>query len=149
MPFCLMDELAPILCNDRWFLASSNETIIILPWISVPLMEMLMLRMCCGPLVLVLSISYMLAYFSTLYIISMTYYRSLTEVCRLPLDYGGCSSFLPRWYYNTEKRRCEQFLYGGCFGNSNRFLSKKECDNACTHNDVCGLPKPVSLKRTI
>lgn len=68
----------------------------------------------------------------------------LLEVCRLPLDYGGCSSFLPRWYYNTDKRRCEQFSYGGCFGNSNRFLTKLECDNACTHNDVCGLPKPVN-----
>lgn len=71
---------------------------------------------------------------------------SIAEICRLPLDYGGCSKFLPRWYYNTEKRRCEQFSYGGCFGNSNRFLSKQECENACTYNDVCGLPKPVSLK---
>ncbi|KAL5108732.1 Papilin [Taenia crassiceps] len=68
--------------------------------------------------------------------------KHISEVCRLPLDYGGCSSFLPRWYYNTDKRRCEQFSYGGCFGNSNRFLTKLECDNACTHNDVCGLPKP-------
>uniref|UniRef100_A0A5K3EFV2 Papilin n=1 Tax=Mesocestoides corti TaxID=53468 RepID=A0A5K3EFV2_MESCO len=68
--------------------------------------------------------------------------KHISEVCRLPLDYGGCSKFLPRWYYNTEKRRCEQFSYGGCFGNSNRFLTKRECDNACTHNDVCGLPKP-------
>lgn len=68
--------------------------------------------------------------------------KHISEVCRLPLDYGGCSSFLPRWYYNTDKRRCDQFLYGGCFGNSNRFLTKLECDNACTHNDICRLPKP-------
>nr|CDS25936.1 Papilin [Hymenolepis microstoma] len=68
--------------------------------------------------------------------------KHITEVCRLPLDYGGCSKFLPRWYYNTERRRCEQFSYGGCFGNSNRFLTKYECDNACTFNDVCGLAKP-------
>nr|VZI39227.1 unnamed protein product [Spirometra erinaceieuropaei] len=64
----------------------------------------------------------------------------IMDVCRLPLDHGGCSNFQTRWYYNTEKRACERFDYGGCFGNANRFLSKRECDHACADQDVCRLP---------
>ncbi|VDM00886.1 unnamed protein product [Schistocephalus solidus] len=64
----------------------------------------------------------------------------IMDVCRLPLDHGGCTNFQTRWYYNSEKRTCERFDYGGCFGNANRFLSKRECDHACTDQDVCRLP---------
>ncbi|CAH8455255.1 unnamed protein product [Schistosoma turkestanicum] len=62
------------------------------------------------------------------------------DVCRLPHDHGGCSSFEKRWYYNMDKRMCMPFTYGGCFGNSNRFITKAECEGFCMGKDVCRLP---------
>ncbi|KAF5402424.1 hypothetical protein PHET_04464, partial [Paragonimus heterotremus] len=66
------------------------------------------------------------------------------DVCRLPRDHGGCSKFITRWYYHLDTRTCRPFLYGGCFGNSNRFLSKAECDSFCSAQDVCRLPPQKS-----
>ncbi|KAG5447005.1 Papilin [Clonorchis sinensis] len=62
------------------------------------------------------------------------------DVCRLPRDHGGCSQFQTRWHYDMSKRACVPFIYGGCFGNSNRFLSRAECESFCTSRDVCRLP---------
>ncbi|TNN20642.1 Papilin isoform 1 [Schistosoma japonicum] len=62
------------------------------------------------------------------------------DVCRLPHDHGGCSTFEKRWYYDMDKRVCLPFTYGGCFGNSNRFVTKAECEGFCMGKDVCRLP---------
>ncbi|CAH8459277.1 unnamed protein product [Schistosoma guineensis] len=62
------------------------------------------------------------------------------DVCRLPYDHGGCSNFEKRWYYDMHKRMCMPFTYGGCFGNSNRFVTKAECEGFCMGKDVCRLP---------
>ncbi|CAH8482594.1 unnamed protein product [Heterobilharzia americana] len=62
------------------------------------------------------------------------------DVCRLPHDHGGCSNFEKRWYYDLDKRMCMPFTYGGCFGNSNRFLTKAECEGFCMGKDICRLP---------
>ncbi|VDP72595.1 unnamed protein product [Echinostoma caproni] len=69
------------------------------------------------------------------------------EVCRQPLDLGGCSQFITRWYYDVRSRSCRPFFYGGCFGNSNRFLTKAECDSMCATQDVCRQPVQVSRKK--
>uniref|UniRef100_A0A8C7YXA7 BPTI/Kunitz inhibitor domain-containing protein n=1 Tax=Oryzias sinensis TaxID=183150 RepID=A0A8C7YXA7_9TELE len=39
---------------------------------------------------------------------------------------------MPRWYYNEETGSCQMFLYGGCKGNENNFLSEETCKAACT-----------------
>ncbi|VDP00604.1 unnamed protein product [Schistosoma mattheei] len=67
------------------------------------------------------------------------------DVCRLPYDHGGCSNFEKRWYYDMHKRMCLPFTYGGCFGNSNRFLTKAECEGFCMGKDVCRLPLQASF----
>jgi len=36
-------------------------------------------------------------------------------------DPGPCIGRFTRYYYNTETGRCEEFVYGGCHGNENRF----------------------------
>jgi len=33
--------------------------------------------------------------------------------------------------YNKSTGQCEQFVYGGCLGNANRFGTKAECDAVC------------------
>lgn len=42
-----------------------------------------------------------------------------------------CRARIPSYYYDTNKNRCVSFNYGGCGATSNKFKSKKECENLC------------------
>ncbi|XP_036431055.1 LOW QUALITY PROTEIN: collagen alpha-4(VI) chain [Colossoma macropomum] len=53
--------------------------------------------------------------------------------CLLNKDVGTvCSSYQSRWFYDRNTQECRHFWYGGCDGNSNRFLKKDECLETCT-----------------
>lgn len=54
------------------------------------------------------------------------------ERCQLPLDTGSCESGLPRFYFDHVTGECRHFLYGGCQGNDNNFLSLSDCLRVCT-----------------
>jgi len=54
-----------------------------------------------------------------------------TEICELVADAGKCSNSLIRYYYEPALRDCRQFVYGGCHGNANRFLTYADCDRTC------------------
>ena len=61
---------------------------------------------------------------------------------------GFCTGNHERWFYDPESDSCRTFNYGGCFGNSNRFLTRADCEESCgsRHEDgaeaeVCGLPR--------
>ena len=47
------------------------------------------------------------------------------NLCDLRLKPGpgefSCYAMIPSWYYNSKTGSCEQFYYGGCNGNANRF----------------------------
>lgn len=49
--------------------------------------------------------------------------------CRLPLDSGPCRGYFPRWAFNGVS--CQEFVYGGCGGNWNRFETKDDCETTC------------------
>jgi len=51
--------------------------------------------------------------------------------CSLPRVIGPCKAAIPRWWFNKGKGVCERFIYGGCGGNANNFLSKEACEAAC------------------
>jgi hypothetical protein len=53
------------------------------------------------------------------------------EFCRAPLKKGGCHSQNIRWFFNVDADTCVQFIYKGCSGNRNNFLTKEECENTC------------------
>lgn len=53
------------------------------------------------------------------------------DVCILPPDAGSCNDYIPRWFYNSQSGRCEQFSYGSCGGNSNNFLDRHSCELRC------------------
>ena len=53
-----------------------------------------------------------------------------------------------RWFYDKQDGVCKNMTYSGCQGNSNRFVTKEECDNVCKHEaklvftkTKCILPK--------
>ncbi|XP_049277486.1 prostasin-like [Anopheles funestus] len=57
------------------------------------------------------------------------------DICLLPKSEGRCIRNLRRWYYNLELKTCQQFLYGGCDGNANRFESFEDCTTFCSQDN--------------
>ncbi|VDP50405.1 unnamed protein product [Soboliphyme baturini] len=58
---------------------------------------------------------------------------------------GPCRGANTRWFYQPSTRTCQPFLYGGCKGNENNFLSRQECETICfptrePTDDQCSLP---------
>ncbi|XP_063602006.1 papilin-like [Penaeus indicus] len=51
--------------------------------------------------------------------------------CFLPQDSGPCADYQARWSYESTSGVCKQFLYGGCHGNENRFVSRASCERRC------------------
>lgn len=52
--------------------------------------------------------------------------------CRAEMKVGPCRAAFPRWYYDATAGECKQFTYGGCKQNKNNFLTKEECESACS-----------------
>lgn len=55
----------------------------------------------------------------------------LLVACLAEPDAGPCSGRYPRYYYNPATYRCERFVYGGCSGNSNNYLTLQQCEEKC------------------
>ncbi|XP_017489901.1 PREDICTED: chymotrypsin inhibitor SCI-II-like [Rhagoletis zephyria] len=53
------------------------------------------------------------------------------KVCLQSPQSGRCFGYVPSFAYNPIARKCEEFIYGGCGGNDNRFDTKKECELSC------------------
>ncbi|CAI5450323.1 unnamed protein product [Caenorhabditis angaria] len=61
------------------------------------------------------------------------------RICSFHPDTGPCNQLHYQWFYNQTRGTCDQFLYGGCDGNPNRFDSFEICQKACelTGKDPC------------
>ena len=47
------------------------------------------------------------------------------------MEPGPCRMSLTRFYYNAKTNNCEEFKFGGCMGNDNKFGFKQTCEAAC------------------
>ncbi|CAB9496045.1 Trophoblast Kunitz domain protein 1 [Seminavis robusta] len=63
---------------------------------------------------------------------------SMPPHCLQPSETGMCRAAFPRFFYNAGSGSCEEFIYGGCGGNTNNFETKKECHDACSGMRFCG-----------
>ncbi|CAK1550996.1 unnamed protein product [Leptosia nina] len=69
------------------------------------------------------------------------------EVCTLPALTGECGDYTQRWFYDTAKRRCRMFYYGGCGGNENNFISERECEDRCTEQVTTVTVQPMTTQQ--
>ncbi|XP_043227121.1 papilin-like [Amphibalanus amphitrite] len=54
------------------------------------------------------------------------------RACLLRPRPGPCQHYLPQfYYYNADLAACFAFIYGGCGGNRNRFVTKEACESHC------------------
>ncbi|XP_078260690.1 carboxypeptidase inhibitor SmCI-like [Rhinoraja longicauda] len=63
--------------------------------------------------------------------------------CDLEASGGPCRGYFRRYFYNKPAKKCEQFIYGGCFGNRNNFRTKQDCRKICQKKDyqnICMAP---------
>jgi len=75
---------------------------------------------------------------------------TVAQICSLPPETGRCRAVMKRFFFNATSRRCEEFRFGGCEGNANRFDSEKECYDYCGSLDACQLnpcPDPYAICR--
>ncbi|XP_059760656.1 kunitz-type protease inhibitor 2 isoform X2 [Balaenoptera ricei] len=57
--------------------------------------------------------------------------RGVHDFCRVSKSVGKCRASIPRWWYNVTEGSCQQFVYGGCGGNDNNYMTKEECLAKC------------------
>jgi Kunitz/Bovine pancreatic trypsin inhibitor domain len=58
--------------------------------------------------------------------------------CLQSSETGMCRAAFPRYYHNAASGECEEFIYGGCGGNSNNFNTVEECIASCAGIRYCG-----------
>ncbi|XP_041351309.1 BPTI/Kunitz domain-containing protein 4-like isoform X2 [Gigantopelta aegis] len=53
------------------------------------------------------------------------------KVCGLPKAAGPCNGIMPRYFFNVDSGKCEEFIWGGCGGNLNNFRFLRQCMFRC------------------
>ena len=54
------------------------------------------------------------------------------DICILPPEGGICRAVYERFYYNPQYQSCSTFVFGGCRGNQNNFLTNEDCMQSCS-----------------
>lgn len=81
------------------------------------------------------------------------------DSCRILPAAGSCKEQIPRFYFDFQSRTCLRFLYSGCAGNTNNFMTEEECRSECVIGDqivdfesrdvICGLPSDGGTCRAL
>lgn len=51
--------------------------------------------------------------------------------CREAVVTGPCKAYFTRYAFNGSTLTCDKFVYGGCQGTGNNFLTVEECNTKC------------------
>lgn len=52
-------------------------------------------------------------------------------VCLEDHEVGECQGSFNRWYFDNRKFMCLPFIYSGCRGNKNNFITLEDCHHSC------------------
>lgn len=52
-------------------------------------------------------------------------------MCKESKASKDCGMSMSKYWYDSKRKSCEQFVYEGCGGNDNRFGSKALCEKMC------------------
>lgn len=82
---------------------------------------------------------YFVSTLSLILLVTLAKCDTRNNACFQPKDHGiasvNCEKHLHgskfRYFYNVDKGKCEEFMYGGCGGNTNNFFTTKECEEQC------------------
>nr|AFM90128.1 Kunitz-like protease inhibitor [Callorhinchus milii] len=67
------------------------------------------------------------------------------DVCMMPPAIGRCHALKPRFFFNQSSMSCDLFTYGGCGGNGNNFMTKRDCEHTCNVTELCALAPKVGM----
>ncbi|KAH7973336.1 boophilin-G2 [Rhipicephalus sanguineus] len=68
--------------------------------------------------------------------------RKFEKECRSAKDPGFCQARISMWWFNAESGKCEEFYYGGCGGNDNKYETKELCMENCGTEKLILRPHP-------
>jgi len=57
--------------------------------------------------------------------------RGFPSGCFQPMKVGVCKASIPRYFYDRRTGNCKRFVFGGCRGNDNNFVTEEECLCQC------------------
>ncbi|XP_055967936.1 tissue factor pathway inhibitor [Sorex fumeus] len=77
--------------------------------------------------------------------VSLPPLKLVNSFCAYKPDDGPCKALITRYFFNIRTQQCEEFIYGGCEGNQNRFETLEECKEQC----VRGYRKGKWVKKTL
>ncbi|MGH0178274.1 UNVERIFIED_CONTAM: hypothetical protein FKN15_076744 [Acipenser sinensis] len=67
--------------------------------------------------------------------------KEYRDSCEVAPEVGPCEALMQRFFYNSTSGSCQTFIYGGCRGNDNNYLTQAECQAKCS--DHCLAQKEV------
>ncbi|MBN3282130.1 TFPI1 inhibitor, partial [Polyodon spathula] len=56
---------------------------------------------------------------------------NVPDFCLTPAEEGPCAASVKRYFYSSTQEKCQQFVYSGCGGNNNNFISMTDCRRTC------------------
>ncbi|XP_049583944.1 tissue factor pathway inhibitor a [Syngnathus scovelli] len=72
---------------------------------------------------------------------------TLPDACSGPAERGTCDGSVRRFAYHAESKRCHEFLYSGCGGNSNNFKHRRQCIRKCIKSQKGGGEKMIRIRK--
>lgn len=73
--------------------------------------------------------------------------------CTQPAKQGVCRAYIPAFYFDAATNSCEPFVYGGCDGNMNNFVTGEQCKEAaeefCTDQEVTISSSAMALRSAL
>ncbi|MGH0126125.1 UNVERIFIED_CONTAM: hypothetical protein FKN15_025482 [Acipenser sinensis] len=59
-----------------------------------------------------------------------------SDSCEVAPEVGPCEALMQRFFYNSTSGSCQTFIYGGCRGNDNNYLTQAECQAKCSADEA-------------